>query len=194
MDYGIEWEKAWNDHVSGWKAPPKVKGWMTAKQANEDQELTSLMTGNISKQMDHPHLFAGCLYRPGAQDRDEVYRDRDVEWSELSYDQILNRYADDGSRYEGRNYKNHNDQSHWPCTVIRKDGESTFTVRIHQSDWDDPQQWDMTETPRLLKNYPRASIHFFVKPYESDQHLSTGFRHPIGIPSQIFPEQWKNKK
>ena len=37
IDYGIEWEEAWDKHVSEWRAPNAVNGWLTAQEANENK-------------------------------------------------------------------------------------------------------------------------------------------------------------
>jgi hypothetical protein len=39
---------------------------------------------------------------------------------------------------------------------------------------------------------PRNAIGFFDKPGRTDMHLPNAFRHVIGIPNDIFPENWKN--
>jgi hypothetical protein len=124
---------------------------------------------------------------------------------------VLNRFAgDDGAQFgdfesittTGGNL------GYWPCSVLVQeesndedenededdDGISgdTYTVTIHQSDFYDPTPWSNNELPRILYNYPREAIRYFVRPYASDQHLPNAFRHSIGIPDAIFPPQWKN--
>lgn len=118
----------------------------------------------------------------------------------MSNEYILDSYSDDGSEYV-TDYTSHSDHSYWPCSVLyeeqKENGDgsnsATYTVRIHQSHWDRTLPWAETNVPRILTNYPRDSIHFFVRPYESDQHLERAFRYPMAIPDDIFPEHWKNK-
>jgi hypothetical protein len=38
---------------------------------------------------------------------------------------------------------------------------------------------------------PRRAIRFVDRPYGSDQHLKAAFRHTIGFPDGLVPEQWK---
>jgi hypothetical protein len=38
----------------------------------------------------------------------------------------------------------------------------------------------------------REAITFLEKPYQSDQFLQEAFRHPIGIPDDIFPDSWRD--
>jgi hypothetical protein len=195
MDYGEGWEEAWGEHVANWKPPvvEKEEKFVTAKEANEQGvSLKHLITGDLRKTLNHSHLFTGCRYWLTSQDRDRVFNRRDPTWIEWDDEDILDKYARNGSRYEG-DYSYHHDQSHWPCSVIRQDEDGSYTVRIHQADWEYATRWHRNSLPRVLTNYPRDSIHYFVKPYESDQHLPGVFRQPIDIHESIFPEQWKNQ-
>jgi len=44
----------------------------------------------------------------------------------------------------------------------------------------------------VVEGIPRDAIEIVNKSYTSDQHLRNGFRHPIHIPDEIFPVEWKN--
>ena len=110
---------------------------------------------------------------------------------ELSDEEILKKYSTSGHQYKTFDYRNHNDHSHWPCSVLKQQDDGSYIVRIHQPWWLEPLPWDMRRVPRLLVNYPREAIHFFVVPYETDQQMPTAFRHAIGIPDEMLPAQWK---
>jgi len=195
MDYGAEWEEAWEKHLATWKPPAQDEALAeTAKEANEQKEpLKLLVTGDLRKVSDHPYLFTGCQYWSTDMDRDKVWYEKNPSWMDLKDEEILHNYADDGLEYKG-DYATHRDRYHWPCTVIRQEENGSYTVRIHQAEWKSSRPWHKNGLPRLLTNYPRESIHYFVKPYASDQHLPGVFRHPIGVRDEIFPEQWKNRK
>ena len=161
--------------------------------------MDAFITENLHSKTDHPHLFTGCSYQISQQDTQDNYSEGGVEWEQMEDADILKRFADDGSSYgklkKSIDYAIHSDKSFWPCSVLHENKKNaTYTVRIHQSSWHKRQIWDINEMPRLLTNYPRKAIHYFVKPYESDQHLRTAFRFPMGIPPEIFPSQWKNRK
>lgn len=205
MDYGEEWEQAWQKHVASWKPPPKQTNetWITAKEAN-DKPKAPIMENFISHDLryvkEHPYLFTGCQYAPSEQDRKRDYTTASsVEWLDLTDEEILKAYSTDGSRfiYPGKGYRNHYDASHWPCAVLMQEDSSrklTYTVRILEHPGKTRQPWSKNRVPRILTNYPRDSIHYFVHPYESDQHLPGVFRHPMGFRKDQFPEQWKNIK
>jgi hypothetical protein len=201
IDYGETWEDAWEKHVANWKPPsPPIsldgkseELFVTAKEANENEgPLDLLVSRDLREIPRHPYLFTGCQYYTTKRDKDVLW-DTPNAWEELSDEEILKYYANDGSIYEGV-YSNHGDRTYWPCSVFRKEANDTYVVRILQHTQKDKQKWYKNKLPRLLTNYPRESIHYFVRPYASDQHLPGVFRHPIGIRDEIFPAQWKNRK
>ena len=195
MDYGVEWEEAWEKHVANWKPPAKESGeFVSAKEANEQgNSLNLLVTGDLRKEPDHPYLFTGCQFWPTKHDTSKVYTSPSPAWWAMEDEKILSQFSSDGSWLKG-NYTTHEDRSHWPCSVIREDEDGSYIVRIHQANWSDQQPWDKNDIPRFLTKYPREGIHYFVKPYEGDQYLPGVFRHPIGLRDEIFPAQWKNRK
>ena len=197
MDYGIEWEKAWAKHVTTWTPPATDDSFVTAKVANENKGpiLKELVSGDLRKEVDHPYLLTGCQYWTSDADQSRAYRKEYPEWQKLSDEDILARFAKSGKEFEypsETGYTDHADASHWPCSVVGVEDDGTYVVRIHMNIWDDSLPWDTNDVPRLLYGYSRKSIHYFVKPYASDQHLSGVFRHPIGLKDEMFPPQWKD--
>ena len=80
--------------------------------------------------------------------------------------------------------------------MLKKQPDGNYIVRIHLP-WEkdgDLLPWEDNNVPRLIQNYPRKAIHFFVFPYETDQQMPGTFRHSIGIPDAIFPQHWKKVK
>jgi hypothetical protein len=196
------------------QASSSLSSWLTAKEANLDETapiLEAFITNDLRQTTattdssrepqhhndHHPYLFTACQYDVSNGDDHEVYHRKDFEWRRLTDEKILSLFSDDASHdYDGVNYEHHADKSHWPCSVLRQDGEGdslTYTVRVHQSDWYDSQPWNDNSLPRILTHYPRSGIHYFVQPGESDQHLPGAFRHAIYIRDEIFPPQWKNR-
>jgi hypothetical protein len=222
IDYGEEWEKAWKEFVASWTPPPRQASadttWITATEANA-KPLGPIMDDFVSHDLrhvrQHEYLFTGCQYHPDEEDLKMAYRipaggnatktesnERAlVDWMDMSDEDILARYATDGSRflYHGTGYSTHLDSSHYPCAILlpenSTDNDKTYTVRILASPYKkEAQPWEKADVPRILTNYSRNSIHYFVRPQQSDQHLPGVFRHPMGFRKDQFPEQWKNIK
>lgn len=206
IDYLEEWENAWNEHVKNWKPRDRPKNWITATEANAhaDHILPEFVAGDLRGYVEHPYLFTACQYRRSSTrsstgDHRDEYKKRNKKWKDLSDEEILAKYAEKGDifgyRHEDLGYAKHSDLSHWPCTVLMKENsEGMYTVRIHQNPWKSKLPWEINDVPRILTGYQRSDIHYFVQPYKSDQQLPGAFRHPLGIPDEMFPEQWKNLK
>ena len=194
VDYGLEWEAAWWKHVESWRTPkpPIGSSWFTAQQANAEPGpiLSEFVTNDMRKTSDHPHLFTACIYWTTEWEDHRIFQKPNPDWTKLSDKELLGTYSDDGMYYEGE-YSTHSDQTHWPCSVLKDNQDGTYVVRIHQSDWYHRTSWHKNNLPRLLHNYPRSSIHYFVKPYHGDNHMATAFRHSIGIPDAMLPKKWR---
>lgn len=195
LDYGLDWENAWNAHVRNWKPSEPV---LSAKEANEfDFPPDFLLVEDLRDDAQHPHLFAGCRYWETEEDEEKMWRQKDPDWKSRSDHEILKTYAKDGSIFVG-DYSEKHDKKYWPCLIYspkttqeRKSG--LFTVRILQQHFgSDHTNWDINHLPRILTSYPRKSIHFFVRRGESDQTKPGVFRHFIGMPDDAFPQHWKN--
>jgi SET domain len=208
LDYGVEWEEAWMAHLSRWKPPSRPPGtWISARDANDKQGpiLDALVARNLTQTIDHPYLFTGCVYWATDMDFHEVYQQQKLTWQgSMPEDELLGTFSDPGDMFTypdpARGYGHHPDRMHWPCTVLRQENDagSRYLVRIHQAPWWSATNqgaslpWHTNKLPRLLRNYPRSSIHYFVHPYTSDQHLPGVFRHELRIRDDLFPTQWKN--
>jgi len=201
IDYGVEWEKAWADHVNHWKSPDVPPGFLTAQEANlqEGPIPETFISGDLRKTVDHPYLFTACQYiTSGTDSHGSRYSSPNPDWPKLTDKEILAQYSSDGAKHvysTDKGYAKHSDYSHWPCTVLYPEKEEgKYMVRIHQSPFRkvDEAVWHKNGVPRILTNFSQESIHYFVKPESADQMLPGVFRHPIGIPDGLYPDHWLN--
>lgn len=139
-------------------------------EANDvmDRILPEFIAGDLRKSLEHPYLFTACQYYTSRRDQRDAYLKRNEDWKNLSDDEILEKYGDKGAPYGyphfDLGYSQHDDTSHWPCTVLTKeDKEGMYTVRIHQNPWEDVLPWDENRVPRILTEYHRSNIHYFVR-------------------------------
>jgi hypothetical protein len=98
VDYGIEWELAWERHVASWKPPKekdRIEPWVSAKEANEngDPIYEWMIARDLRHEMDHPYLFTGCQYWTTDEDYHADYRKRNDNWVNLSDEEIINTYG-----------------------------------------------------------------------------------------------------
>ena len=178
IDYGEEWEKAWDLHVAKWSPPHRRERHMSATEANAnpDRALMDIMTYDLRQPTTHPNLYTRCSFNNSFLGPPASAEGTDW-WKGLSDE------ATDESTYS-RNYEKHEEDSHWRCYVIAPDGDNTYTVRI---------SYKWANVPIFLTKNPRESIRFFQRRYDSDQHLQQSFRRHIGIPDDMMPKQWKNR-
>ena len=208
IDYGEDWEKAWEEHVEEWEPerPDEEDFYFSIAEANNqapNEPLEHLVSNSVrGEESDHPYIFTGCLYWPTELDDHEVFVDEEeVDFDELSDDELIQTYGDDGSFFRLDSEREKMQLNYWPCAVLYQeegdeeeeedeDREATYLVRITQHPSEQRLPWHENEVPRFLYNYPRSSIHYFAKPYQSDVFMSNAFRHPIGIPDDMMPQQW----
>jgi len=76
------------------------------------------------------------------------------------------------------------------CRILRRDerdGRLHYTVEVEYKGEEDE------EFTRIVRaDVPRQSLAFFDVPGTTDINLPNAFRHPIGIPDDIYPDRWKN--
>jgi hypothetical protein len=194
MDYGDEWAMAWESHLKSW-IPHKYS--ISAKEANDAKVPPDFMiSGDLRRIAKDSRLFAGCQFWPTKFDTSKIWEKTNPKWTNLNDTEILRLYSEDGSNYVG-SYKTHRGMNYWPCSIIRSEdaAHSKYTVRIFQIPFEEEEElWDINNLPRFLTNYSRESIHFFVRKLKGDYYLPGVFRHKIGIPDDVFPEHWKNRK
>jgi hypothetical protein len=214
IDYGQEWEQAWDHHLDVWSPSEKTDKeetrestiWVSSRALNDIlgplPMSPDFSEGNL---LDNDGLFTACLY----WERGEfIYED--AYWEELSVDEILSVYGiADGDNFILDEKKAYADGWFWPCVVTKKNEHpnetnvklndpdlsiDTYTVRIIQSHLHEEALWEKRGVPRIITNYPRSSIRHFYLPYRSDIHLRNTFRHHIEFRDDIFPSTWKNLK
>ena len=78
----------------------------------------------------------------------------------------------------------------YPCDVMRSStstGEILYTA-VYGVEGDEETEY------HLLQEVPRMAFKYYDRPYTSDMFAENAFRHSPGIPDDIFPEAWRNRK
>jgi hypothetical protein len=219
LDYGEEWEDAWEDHLREWnqeesRSSDHGDDWQSLRKLND--ELRALpLAPDFSR--DEPSkdssglLFTACRYnlkRDVGNKEESFWNDLESElpWKDYSIEDTVSKFgtlANNDFDVDTESYRAYVDGSFWPCVVTKSkddssssNGDDTYTVRILQSFSRKARTalWEERSIPRIITRYPRTSIRHFYLPHASDQHLAHAFRHPIGLRDEMFPEQWKDIK
>mmetsp|Transcript_6511 Transcript_6511/g.8463 ORF Transcript_6511/g.8463 Transcript_6511/m.8463 type:complete len:657 (-) Transcript_6511:71-2041(-) len=176
FDYGDAWEKAWNAHVTLWVPDKNHSQYQSAREWNE--EFPNAVLRTVQEQVKEPypdHFMFRCLKEIGAYD---VTVEEALElWSEV--------------RTVGL-----------PCSIQERHmtgGEHQYIVHFlpdpdYESNLDElglgadegGQLWWM-ETDWIV----REAIKVADVPYTTDMQMKKAFRHPMGIPDEIFPAAWR---
>jgi hypothetical protein len=165
LDYGADWKAAWDQHKL-----PTFDGMYTP--AHVMDEVASKVRTE-TEQAEYPYvsnLMTSCFYDYQNKTSSSSGGITTIPWN-------MTR-----SVFEWRNLR--------PCSIIqRDDASSLYTVKMRnrQGLWKIPKM-------HLVSKVPRQAIRFSDKLYTTDQHLPQSFRHWIGIPEEIFPDKWRDKK
>jgi len=168
IDYGIEWESAWQEHAMNFD-PPRP-GYIPAFELNEMVDLRIPTQFELDKQFDDILTFCNSYYFP-------------VDFYVSSF-----KFGTDEDKDEEADY-------HYTCRVLIRHDDNNYTVEVTETEkW--IGKYDlyeiMYETPvMILFNVPRDAIFFRDKNYGRDHHQWWSFRHDMRLPDEIFPDKWK---
>lgn len=216
IDYGPEWEAAWENHLASWSEhddPSQSHKALTASELNESEDRIRTVF-----EESYESVGTACHYSyDSSEDKDEmaihvqpgqeldghealgfVYDEPAPEQlrSNLAYvEERATVWRDHGGRatISGDNFR--------PCAVIsRKEGASSnedlYTVRVFNSQNGAGHSEQIpTNREHYVKEVPRRAILFVDLPYTSSQQKESVFRHEIGFPGSsddMWPEAWKD--
>ena len=172
LDYGDEWEAAWQLHISQWKPVPNADMYRSAAELNGDN-VTRIRT--VFEEIEHRS------YPESVQTKcDSSFYSYPVETVEHYKNGTIDHYllVTDSPLYH--------------CSILRSrmdDDTGDYLYGVHMFD---QTKNGTTSTYSLVEDVPRAGIQFVDKPYTSDVFLPNAFRHDMRIPDDIFPDAWRN--
>ena len=172
IDYGIEWENAWQEHVRDYGEPRR--GYRQAFELNEIADLRiPTIFESAEDQFEGVITFCRDYYFPEDHGFDPYKfdtaedQDQDADW-------------------------------HYTCRVLMRHDDNKYTVEVfHQEHWLNTYSIYETynDTPLyVLFDVPRDAIFFRDRVYLRDHHQPWSFRHDMRMPDKIFPDFWKDPK
>lgn len=172
LDYGDEWEAAWQKHEEEWKPVEGADTYVSAFEMN--QQFDHVYRTEFEKMKGNYPSNLMLKFHKSFQD-DKVRRNWLTKHPETITDDTWN---DDWLEHGSVD-----------CEILRYEqveGRTLYTLVIPADD--ERKEWT------LLEDVPREAIFFQDRPYTSDIFLENAFRHDIRIPDYLFPEEWKNLK
>ena len=174
IDYGDEWQAAWDDYMKRWEYMAKKDPKWPLKA--DDMKLEYRDKPFKTKE----ELELDPLAYPSG-----VQTACFVEWEEVEDGRPRKTSnGKDIATWTGpTKFKDYSGAKMFACKVIDRtekleNGSYNYTVRGEMQ----------------IENVPHAAITFVDKPYASDIHVPGAFRHPIGIPDEIFPQSWRDAR
>ena len=168
LDYGRDWEEAWQKHVKQWKPKEEWFDHIDAATWNQYHAKKTLRTESEQQKEPYPeNLSVQCHSTLVADETmDEslplVFWEFDWAVSEMGF----------------------------PCLIMdRHDDEGLVTYDVIIEARDDAG----VSTEVVRGGVPREAISFLDRPYTTDMHLDSAFRHEIQISDDIFPSLWKDR-
>jgi hypothetical protein len=184
LDYGDRFDEAWQRHAAQYRlrtATPDAERYIDGFSMNIQNASDPVRTEQEQKSHpypDHIQVRAHHLLQQRRVMTPESENGR-YTWGVTHYGlpaKIMERFGNQSS------------QQHSYYTV-----QIGIVGQAAASDmWTRDREANVTWVRR--QNVPRSALSFFDKPGRTDMHLPYAFRHVIGIPDEIFPEQWKNRE
>jgi hypothetical protein len=175
LDYGDEWQQAWDTHVLNWKAPSEGgKSFMTAYELNRiiSQSNATIQLKTVFQQIKSPYppnveLYFDLAFRERSNWLDYWKKGKLAEYKLLEGDELVK------------------------CDILRavRARDKRYFYDIVYTYWNEDEE---KEQNIKLTRVPSEAFIFKDKPYTADFLQKHVFRHDIRIPDAIFPESWKN--
>jgi len=172
LDYGDSFEEAWKSHVRNWKPVQDAENYMESMGINVRYYKVPIRTAAEELTGPYPDYLQIRVHASLADL--EFLVPGNFTWAIVDYGlpaRILERFLTENEHY-------YTIELGVPSTEAHKVQDTLNT--------ETDLNWIRKE------KVPRSAIAFFDKPGQTDIHLRNAFRRFIGIPSEIFPEKWKN--
>lgn len=204
IDYGREWEKAWEKYVKEWKPPADSDTFVPASalqkaELQKGDRLIPLRT--VFEQEDDPYPQNLVIYCHTDSFGEGLFLwgegEYEYEWSEMNnwdeWDQDVNSEA----RWTAK----------FPCEIIYRSEEAyvddegnnighRYSATLITQDNVQENVWTQISIPsdekHVIHDIPRMAISIRDKMYSKNEFLEGSFRHAMMIPDDIFPVAWMN--
>jgi hypothetical protein len=180
LDYGREWQAAWEQHVANWLPATTTT---TAHVYPEDMDDTEVLR-TVKEQETDPYpdnLITMCL-TPDKRRKTVKH----MEWSEPTYTTSWS-HAMVFCHILDRSMNAANGMEEYTVSLLKPAKNTILDPAAYVFDPTVPMEDLYIDT-----KVPRRAIRWIEKPYMDDEHLPNAFRHPIGLPDDLVPIAWRN--
>lgn len=197
LDYGKEWQGAWDVHKNAFenrqqRMSEKDITYKSAEQykaIHGNEEFRTLYEQSLDS---YPkNLKFHCFY--------EQHDDED-QGPEDTQDAYKKKLSSTGRGFRRFSWHDHEDHPCLrPCQIIERydsdeDDEPRYTVEMFRQDNLFVMYYCSISMDYRLTDVPHSDIKLLDMPYTPDVHQRWTFRHEIGVPEGFYPEAWMRKK
>lgn len=190
LDYGAEWQQAWDDYVEQWIPPDGSDRHINAYELEKDR---SLLLRTATEQHSDPYpgnivFYCHYDYSPEHGSNPEPWTwDEDQIFEDLTPCKILDRYeGEEENEILYRVIMMDQTEIHADLDIMHG-GHRDLDI-MHGGLAAIPPAGDV----HIIEGVPRSGIKARDKLYSKDEFLPGSFRHEMMFPDDIFPHAWRN--
>lgn len=195
LDYGDHYEEAWAFFVREWEPSPDWASYMPASQINDEELVIRTADEQISEPYpDNVMLHCHSTLERYSMDELEEYG---VEIGSIDHLETLFAWVDQDTASIDYGY---------PCEVVKRhfnEASDSFVydvrfnveipVEISELGDDKEQEESQVFTYERVR-VPRPALKFLDRQGTTDMYLKTAFRHAIGLPDDMLPDEWRDQE
>ena len=207
IDYGEEWQNAWDEHVKKWKPISKESDfnnltWWTEKKETINGDAAK--ASDLNRDQDHPFKTleeqTADPYPHNLEIRCYANTNHDTAYLFTPQTEpVIKRPFDDHKDFsEGEEEPlivKCNITGRYENDLFTDDGDKGTHKYLYEIEIKTKKSVG-EETPflehHIITDVPWNAIRFYEKPYTSDVFLKHAFRHEMKLPDEIFPKAWMN--
>ena len=174
LDYGPEWEAAWNAYVKEWNPLSGAAEYLPASMVQEP--LKTATEQLLEPYPDNIVFYCPYDYVPGTHEGPWVWEDEWIDLAKIPCN-VMSR-EDAGVDSEGNTI--------YSYSMVMLDEEQLEVGTLT------PGVGIPSGEKHILTNVPRWAVEVRDKLYSKDEFMENSFRHEMMMPDEIFPETWKN--
>ena len=173
IDYGLEWETAWKEHVMTFDAPRR--------------EYTPAFEMNI--QID---LQIKTIHEKDYESIDGIYTFCRKHMVDLALGQ---KHALRDNKKMTIEVEDLEEEGCYPCRVVHRNHNDSYIAelfsRVHQEHPSGLWEVNIDTVESVLLDVPRDTFYFHDAFYSRDHHQEWSFRHDMRLPDHLLPDAWR---
>lgn len=171
IDYGADWQNAWDKHVAEWQ-PPEDDYHSAWDLYSSSKPIKTSEEGSYPSNIKIFCAVPVKMFETPTKEDEEFGQIR--VWWEETHTMLLNAW-----------------ERTIQCEIVDREILSSLETPSVTMEFYTAKILDEQNGDYFVAGIPRDFIFLVDAPYSSDCFLPNAFRHHIGIPEEMFPASWK---